>query len=133
MFQEMMIGSGGGGGGSNVKSGTATSTGTTNSEFTCSTGLTTITKFMAWGLSGSSNQNTAVIIYDPSLIGNNLFSSAGIQTGAAAQRPRATVGDNPSQYNSSIKSISGGIVTIKNATNAANVFKGTVYWYAEGT
>ena len=123
----------GGGGGSNVRSGTGTSTGTASSEFTCDTGLTTITKFIAWGLSGNSNQNTAVIIYDPSLIGNNLFSSAGIQTGAAAQRPRATVGDNPTAYNSSIKSISGGTVTIKNASNANNVFKGTVYWYAEGT
>lgn len=122
-----------GGGGSNVKSGTATSAGTASSEFTCNTGLTTITKFIAWGLSGSSNQNTAVIIYDPSLIGNNLFSTAGIQTGAAAQRPRATVGDSPTAYNSSIKSISGGTVTIKNASNVNNVFKDTVYWYAEGT
>ena len=120
-------------GSSNVVSGTATSAGTVSSEFTCDTGLTTITKFIAWSLSGNTNQNTAVIIYDSALFGSDKFSTAGIQTTAAAQRPRASIGDAPTAYNSSIKSITSGVVTIKNSTNASNLFKGTVYWYAEGT
>ena len=124
---------GGGGGGSNVRSGTSTSAGTANSEFSCDTGLTNITKFIAWGLSGATNQNTAVVIYDPALIGSGVFSSAGIQTAAAAQRPRASIGANPTAYNASIMSITSGVVNLKNPTAAQNAFKGTVYWYAEGT
>ena len=120
-------------GSSNVVKGTATSTGAANSEFTCNTGLTTITKFVAWSLSGQTDQNTSVIIYDPDLIGSGKFSSAAIQTAGAAQRPRASIGDAPTNYNSSILSITNGVVTIKNAATALNPFKGTVYWYAEGT
>ena len=130
MWQEMTQGSGGG---SNVVKGTATSDGTANSKFTCNTGLTTITKFVAWSLSGQTDQNTSVIIYDPDLIGSGKFSSAAIQTASAPQRPRASIGDAPTNYNSSIMSITNGVVTIKNAGTALNPFKGTVYWYAEGT
>ena len=117
-----------------VKYGTATSPGTASSEFACDTGLSNITKFIAWGLSGATNQNTAVAIYDPALIGEGVFSSASIQTSAAAQRPRAAIGAAPNTYNSSIYAInSNGVVTIKNSSSANNAFKGTVYWYAEGT
>ena len=116
-----------------VKYGTATSPGTASSEFACDTGLSTITKFIAWGFSGATNQNTAVAIYDPALIGEGVFSAASIQTSTAAQRPRAAIGAAPNTYNSSIYAITNGVVTIKNSSSANNAFKGTVYWYAEGT
>jgi len=115
------------------RKGTATSDGTANSEFTCDTGLSSVKKFVAWGVSGASNQNTAVVIYDYDLFGG-LFSTASIQTSAATQRPRVTLGTAPTAYNGSIMSISvSGVVTIKNSSSAINTFKGTVYWYAEGT
>lgn len=113
-------------------SGTASSDGSASSEFTCDTNLTTVKRFFAWGLSGASNQNTSVVIYDYNVL-NGQFSSASIQTSAAAQRPRASIGANPTAYNASIMSITSGVVNLKNPTAAQNAFKGTVYWYAEGT
>lgn len=126
MWQRGIAGSSGGG--NNIVYGTESDKSTASAEFTINTGLSSISRFIIWGLSGNG---TSVIIYDKDAIGSNKFSTANIQGGAVAQRPSATIGDNPQQYNSSIKSLSGGNVTIKQATNASNIFKTHIQWYAE--
>lgn len=126
MFVEMTPSSGGSG--SNIVYGTEPDKSTASEEFTINTGLSSISRFIIWGLSGNG---TSVIIYDKDAIGSNKFSSANIQQGAIAQRPAATIGDDSATYNSSIKSLSGGNVTIKQAKNATNIFKTNIQWYAE--
>lgn len=126
MFVEMTPSSGGSG--SNIVYGTEPDKSTASAEFTINTGLSSISRFIIWGLSGNG---TSVIIYDKDAIGSNKFSSANIQQGAVAQKPSGTIGDNPGQYYSSLKALSGGNVTIKQATNASNIFKTNIQWYAE--
>lgn len=113
----------------NFKYGTVADKSTASEEFSIDTGLSSISKFILWGRN-RNNDRTLVIIYDPNVIGSNKFSSAGIQTGAAAQRPTATIGDNPTAYNGSIKSISDGTVTIKQASSLDNIFASGIQWVA---
>jgi hypothetical protein len=113
----------------NFRYGTVADKSTASEEFSINTGLSNISKFVMWGRN-RNNDRTLVIIYDPNVIGSNKFSSAGIQTGAAAQRPTATIGDNSTAYNGSIKSISAGTVTIKQASSLDNIFASGIQWVA---
>ncbi len=126
MWQRGIAGSGGGG--NNIVYGTEPDKSTTGAEFTINTGLSSISRFIIWGL---NSNGTSVIIYDKDAIGSNKYSSANIQSGAVAQKPRGTIGDNSGQYFSSIKALSGGNVTIKQATTASNIFSTSIQWYAE--
>ena len=114
----------------NFKFGTVADKSTASEEFSIDTGLSSISKFIMWGRNRNDDR-TPVIIYDSSVIGSNKFSSAGIQTGSAAQRPTATIGDNSTAYNGSIKSISDGTVTIKQASSLDNIFATGIQWVAK--
>jgi len=113
----------------NFRYGTVADKSTASEEFSINTGLSSIKKFVMWGYQDTKTR-VPVLIYDEDMLGSGYFASATIQTGAVAQKPKVSVGTNPTQYNCSIMSVSGGTVTVKQASSADNIFKTNIQWVA---